>query len=94
VVRVKPTKLLARWSKRLNDMLYSYPSKPDGGWLHSLVSWTKGPDGDSSLIEELKARGYDVKTLRISVDVDPEHPRWNRDGAQRASTLLAKGGGK
>jgi hypothetical protein len=64
----KPGRLLGRWSKRENDFLFSYPSKPDGHYLYGVFSFIKDANG-RTLVEELERRGYDVKTLRFQVDL-------------------------
>lgn len=69
------TKLQARWSKREGDILYSYPRKVDGAYLHYVLGCkrqrydytTKRIEYDPSALEELEARGYDIKTLRFSI---------------------------
>lgn len=67
--RLKAGRLLGRWSKRERDYLFSYPtSKSDGGWLYYVMCVRKDDDGKRTLIEELDARGFDPKTLRIQVD--------------------------
>jgi hypothetical protein len=67
-------KLRAAWSKRENDILYSYPRRCDGALLHYHFDVLRDralegvrPEG-RSLIEELVERGYDIKTLRFSVE--------------------------
>lgn len=87
--RTRKRKLTVRWSKRENDFLIDFPSGPDGHLAHSAffcktchpdfkelfgVSW------DPSFADELKARGYDMKTLRFSIDLD-------EDKAYRMTTM-------
>jgi len=81
-VRINRKKLLVRWSKKENDFFISYPSRPDGH-LASNVLFSKRMypkfgdrkpgefpwDFDPSFIEELEKRGYDTKTLRLSVEL-------------------------
>lgn len=68
----KKGRLLARWSRKENDFLISYPDKPDGHFIYGLVA--NGSvryevlSSGKTLIEELESRGYDIKTLRIQVD--------------------------
>jgi len=74
------TKLQARWSKRENDVLYSYPNRWDGALLNMILGaprqrydYTSGRvEYERSFIEELEARGYDIKTLRFSVQRKPQ----------------------
>lgn len=78
--RRNPNKLTARWSKRENDVLYWYPSKPDGHLLHAVLSaprqrydyTTERMEYEPSLLEELKARGYDITTLRFTIERKPK----------------------
>jgi hypothetical protein len=80
----KKGRLLLRWSERERDFLISFPRSQDGGMLWGFVKHihdgpykiadlphaTKAlviPQG-RTLLEELEARGYDLKTLRIQVD--------------------------
>jgi hypothetical protein len=69
---VRKNRLLVRWSRKENDFLISYPSKPDGHFIFGLVA--NGSvryevlSSGKTFIEELEERGYDIKTLRIQVD--------------------------
>ena len=72
---VKVHRLSARWSKRECDILYSWGSgvsKADAALLHhTLTSKHHMPMDDTwapGFIEELEARGYDLTTLRFSID--------------------------
>lgn len=42
----------------------------------SIVKMGNGPD-DKSLLDELEARGYDLSTIRFSIDRKPEPPKEN-----------------
>jgi hypothetical protein len=57
-------KLRATWSKRENDVMLHYPlgqsTASDGHWLSGVFS--------KEFTEELQRRGYDVSTLRFSVE--------------------------
>jgi hypothetical protein len=62
-------KLTARWSKRERDYLYSYPDSPDGHLLYGFFAgYTQGPE----FLKELEARGYDMTTLRFSIELKPK----------------------
>jgi hypothetical protein len=66
---MKPGRLRLSWKKTGQDKgwLYNYPtSKTDGRLLHAMVS---GHMLWSQFEEELRKRGYDVTTLRMSVDL-------------------------
>lgn len=75
--RDRETTLSANWSRREKDVMYHFPSSPDGHWLHSWFRWARLDDKTvTSFLDQLKERGYDVTTLRFSVKKDPNHPRW------------------
>jgi len=70
-------KLSARWSKRERDLLISYPSKPDGHLLYNMLTMKRcrldgtQPNGityDKAFTEELEERGYDITTLKFSIE--------------------------
>lgn len=68
--RTKENTLKARWSKKENDVLFFYPSKPDGHYLYAALSCDRFDyDGRSqpSILKELEARGYDLTTLQFSI---------------------------
>lgn len=76
-MKPKGPQLLARWSKRERDLLFKWDegcSKSDGGLLHSFLTFIQWPD-NKSLVDELKARGYDLTTLRFSIrKLPPQEP--------------------
>lgn len=51
------------WSKSENSWKIYYPSKPDGWLMYEHLS----SEPFKELLQELERRGYDTKTLRISV---------------------------
>ncbi|MDB5716142.1 MAG: hypothetical protein JWO15_3539 [Sphingomonadales bacterium] len=62
-------KLSVRWVKRENDIVYSYPNKQDG----SLINFVFGGlhhfgKPEKTLLNELMHRGYDVTTLKFSIE--------------------------
>lgn len=82
-------KLRVSWSKREKDIQYHYPlgsqTRSDGHYLHAVFGverpvrcMLRGGCGevDPSFVAELRDRGYDVSTLRFSIEKDPNHPRW------------------
>ena len=83
-------KLRVVWGKRERDLVFHFPlgpqTKSDGHLLHVCLntnpprSWLDDRDAPitPSLVEELKARGYDITTLRFSIEKDPSHPRWQK----------------
>ena len=75
-MRRDPDVLSVRWSKSEDDFVIYYPRSCDGHLVHHAFcgermrfeAGNKPPfDFDPSFISELKARGYDVRTLRFSV---------------------------
>lgn len=70
--RLTVGRLLVRWSTRHRDFLISYPSAADGHLFYGLVSQHEKLSSGRTLLEELDARGYNTRTLRIQVDLkDP-----------------------
>lgn len=74
--RRDPDVLRVRWSKAEDDLLISYPRSCDGHLAYGalcgdrmrLAVGEKPPwDFDPSFVEELKRRGYDIRTLKFSV---------------------------
>jgi hypothetical protein len=72
--------LRAYWSKRENDLVFYHPTqKADGHLLYGVLAcerqrhdWHTGkPVYDPSFVEELEKRGFDIKTLRFSVELKP-----------------------
>jgi len=65
----KQGRLLLRWSKKENDFLVSFPCSQDGGLLFTALGHTDlYPERTSDLFSELERRGYDLKTVRFSID--------------------------
>ena len=64
-------KLTVKWSKKEKDLIIHYPSRPDGALAHSaFCSEQHHPFDDTwskSFVEELKSRGYDITTLKFSI---------------------------
>lgn len=63
----KNDKLRVDWNKRENDVMFHYPlglqTKTDAHYLHSSVF-------TDEFIEEIKKRGYDIKTLKFEIQPD------------------------
>lgn len=57
--------LRVRWGKRENDWMIDYPTKPTGSMTSGFIG---GSIDFPEFIKELKERGYDVSTLKISVN--------------------------
>lgn len=61
-------RLHVRWSKKEDVLLYHHPDfASNGGMLAHYFEGMRYP-GDKTLAEELDARGYDIKTLRFSIE--------------------------
>lgn len=65
--------LTAYWGKpsdasrgESKDLVFGFPCGPDGHLLHGAFCHEKLASG-KTLIEELKARGYDITTLQFSI---------------------------
>ncbi len=58
-------KLRGRWSEKEQDWQFIYPRSCDGAFLCSVFS---GHHTFKEFIDELEARGYDPKTLIVSVE--------------------------
>ena len=75
--KAKPGELKAQWGKLPHDtpdLCYAWGdgvSRADGHLLHNVLSGERFRPGsferDPSLLDELKARGYDLTTLKISI---------------------------
>lgn len=68
--------LTAKWSKKEKDIIYHYPRRCDGHLIHYYLSCkrpkinylTKETEWEDSLVEELEKRGYDITTLKFSIE--------------------------
>jgi hypothetical protein len=64
------------WSNKEDDLWVHYPRSCDGAFLLYVLTALKIDKNKDSLniIQELDRRGYDIKTLKISIDrKSPEH---------------------
>lgn|SRR5512141_2589544 len=63
--------MLCRWAHtdRQWDWTYWAPNGPDRHLMHA---WLSGHMSFLDFVEELKKRGYDIKSFRISVQRTPE----------------------
>lgn len=68
----KVDKLSAHWSKKENDHMINWPvgvqTKADAWYLHGIFS--------KEFKEELERRGYDLKTLKFSIEPQQGNPRF------------------
>ncbi|MBE3084621.1 MAG: hypothetical protein IMZ64_00205 [Bacteroidetes bacterium] len=71
--------LSAKWVKSKNDLIYAFPSRPDGRLLNNIFTAQRLSPGDLSIqksfIDELTERGYDLTTLRFSIKKKEEPTR-------------------
>lgn len=68
---VKAGRLTARWDRREKDFLFSRGegvARADGHLLYNSLGYVKTIGGARTLLEELEARGYDMTTIRFSID--------------------------
>ena len=73
--RVKNNILSARWDKKEEDIIFFYPTSASGHLLHSIFCSERiyldenlEAKFDKSFVDELEERGYDITTLRFSVE--------------------------
>jgi len=66
----KERTLRAYWSKKENDLVYWSPRKADGHLLHGVLYYKSTlPTLEIPLLEELEKRGYDLTTIRFSIQL-------------------------
>lgn len=62
----RSVKLKAYWSKKERDLVFEWPdgisTKSDASWLYTIFN--------ERFLNELKSRGYDVRTIKFSVEGD------------------------
>ena len=81
-MEANPNKLSIKWSKREKDFIINYPRRCDGALIsHVILSDRLGyclPSNEhkyprnfiiENLVKELESRGYDITTLKFSVDL-------------------------
>lgn len=70
----KKEKLIFEWNKKENDFMVHFPSRPDGSLVYSQFSTPRycqvSKQYKQSFIKELEKRGYNLKTLKFSVEID------------------------
>ena len=64
----KADKLEAKWSKKEHDIMICYPNRPDGHFLHGFLVHARDPVIPDSFLKELENRGYDLTTLKFSIE--------------------------
>lgn len=82
--RIKPNKIYLHYNKRQKDFIVYYPRKCDGNLIlnhilgdilrFDLIKWSKGkiPYTSENFKEELERRGYDLTTLKFSIELKKE----------------------
>ena len=70
--------LVVFWNPRENDFTICYPRSSDGHYAHTVfcserIAWrpVEGVVFDPPFVKELERRGYDLKTLRFSIERKP-----------------------
>jgi len=71
----KKPHLRLKWSKRENDVMIDYPRSCDGHYVHYMLGCkrydhdpiTKTRKEENSFFEELDKRGYDLTTIKFSI---------------------------
>ena len=69
----KPKTIVVKWSKRENDILYSWGDgipKPDVSLINSTLSYDfsrKDHNCHHGLMTELEKRGYDLTTFKLTI---------------------------
>lgn len=69
-MKAKNNQLKAGWSKSQNDVMYAWGdgvSKSDAHLLHNFLTILQG-FGAKTFLKELESRGYDIKTLKFSIE--------------------------
>jgi hypothetical protein len=64
-----PGKLVIKWSNREGDLLYHYPSAPDGHFAHATLGTPL-----VEFLDEMEKRGYDRKSFRMSIRRKDQKP--------------------
>ena len=67
---MKDNTLAVKWSKREDDLLINYPRESDGIMIDYYFYHLKYDN--KNLIQELIDRGFDIKTLKFSVELKKE----------------------
>ena len=62
-------KLVIKWSTREGDLMFHFPSKPDGHFAHSTLSTPL-----VEFLDEMEKRGYDRKSFRMSIRRKDQKP--------------------
>lgn len=72
----KKHKLVMEWSNKENDFIIHYPARADGSFLHSALAAPTfcniSKNYEDSVVKQLQKRGYNVKTLKFSVEIDAD----------------------
>lgn len=81
-------KLEIKWSKKEKDLMIHYPRRCDGVLIahhicekvcvFDFIGYAEGkkyPYEEFHFIDELKRRGYDISTLKFSIELLPEPPK-------------------
>lgn len=82
-IRIKKKyKLNVEWDPRIEDVTVEFPlgvqTKADGALILDRIN--------RDLVMELKSRGYNINTMKFSIEIDFNNPKAN----ERFPTLMAK----
>lgn len=68
-IKAKTNQLKAQFVKSSNDIVYAYGENCEKSDLHVLKEMLNGfISGDKTVIAQLEARGYDLSTLKFSIN--------------------------
>lgn len=59
------SRLSVKWSKKDNDLICDFPKKTSANYLFTKVF-------NDDFVEEITKRGYDLKTLKFSIELKSE----------------------
>lgn len=62
----KADRLRVTWSKRERDVMYHYPSRPDGAYAHYVLGHPL-----QEFLDEMERRGYDRSTFVLTIKRRP-----------------------
>lgn len=77
--RRRDNSLSVSWSRSEKDLVFYHDRhREDGHLMYNIFCATRV--NDRSFVDELKARGFDIQTLRFSILRKPDEPAGGKDG--------------
>lgn len=70
---IKESKLIAKWSKEKEDIVIQYPI---GKQTYTDMAYLFREVFTEEFRKEMECRGYDIKTLIFSIDVDTKNKKF------------------